>query len=89
MGKREMDDEQRERMREVKRFTVRGLLWNSAFLAAAIALGVHVYDDWTAYLFWGLVNLVMTVVVFVSHWRYIRRGPFPRLPANLRDEARR
>lgn len=87
MGKREMDDEQRERMRELKRSTSRGVLTGVAFLVLAITAGVLLHDDWTAYLFLGVPSLVLTIVVFVSHWRYVRRGPFPRLPAGMRDGA--
>ncbi|WP_139190887.1 hypothetical protein [Actinokineospora iranica] len=80
MGKREMDDEQRERMDDLKRLTWRGVLTGGTFLVFAIVAGVFLLDDWTAFLFWGSLTLVLTIVVFVSQWRYIRRGPFPRLP---------
>lgn len=85
MGKREMDDEQRERMHDLKRSTWRGVLTGGAFLVFAIVVGVFLRDDWTAFLSWGSLILVPTIVVFVSHWRYIRRGPFPRLPVSMRD----
>ncbi|WP_157367936.1 hypothetical protein [Alloactinosynnema sp. L-07] len=85
MGKREMDDEQRERMHDLKRLTWRGVLAGGVFLVFAIVAGVFLLDDWTAFLFWGSLNLVLTMVVFVSQWRYIRRGPFPRLPVSVRD----
>ncbi|MGW0516159.1 hypothetical protein [Crossiella sp. NPDC003009] len=85
MGKREMDDEQRERMHDLKRMTWRGGLTGGAVLVFAIVAGVLLHDDWTAFLFAGSLSLVLTTVVFVSHWRYIRRGPFPRLPSNMRD----
>ncbi|MCP2197837.1 hypothetical protein LX90_001511 [Lentzea flava] len=79
-----MDDEQRARMRDLKRTTWRGVATGVVTLALAIVTGVVLRDDWTAYLFFGSAGLVMTIVVFVSHWRYIRRGPFPRLPASMR-----
>ena len=80
-----MDDEQRERMHYLKRLTWRELLTGGAFLVFAIVAGVFLLDDWTAFLFWGSMSLVLTIVVFVSQWRYIRRGPFPRLPVSMRD----
>lgn len=80
MGKREMDDEQRERMHDLKRLTWRGVLTGSTFLVFAIVTGLFLLGDWTASLFWGALSLVSTIVVFVSQWRYIRRGPFPGCP---------
>lgn len=80
-----MDDEQRERMHDLRRLTWRGVLTGGAFLVVAILAGVFLLDDWTALLFWGSLSLVLTIVVFVSQWRYIRRGPFPRLPVSMRD----
>ncbi len=85
VGNREMDDEQRERMHDLKRSTWRGVLTGSAFLVFAILAGTFLLDDWTALLFLGTTSLALTIVVFVSHWRYIRRGPFPRLPVSMRD----
>ncbi|MFB9904199.1 hypothetical protein [Allokutzneria oryzae] len=82
-----MDDEQRERMHDLKRLTWRGVLTGGAFLAFAIVAGVFLRDDWTAFLFSGSLSLVLTIVVFVSQWRYIRRGPFPRLPVSKRDST--
>lgn len=82
-----MDDEQRERMHDLKRSTWRGVLTGCAFLVFAIVAGMFLLDDWTAFLFLGTTSLVLTIVMFVSHWRYIRRGPFPRLPASLRDRT--
>ncbi|SFR11723.1 hypothetical protein SAMN04488564_103639 [Lentzea waywayandensis] len=80
-----MDDEQRDRMHDLKRLTWRGVLTGGAVLVFAIVAGVLLLNDWTAFLFWGSLSLVLTIVVFVSQWCYIRRGPFPRLPANMRD----
>lgn len=85
VGKRGMDDEQRERMHDLKRSTWRGVLTGGAFLVFAIVAGVFLLDDWTAFLFPGTTSLVLTIVMSVSHWRYIRRGPFPRLPVSMRD----
>ena len=82
-----MDDEQRERMRDLKRMTWREVLGGGTFLVFAIVAGVFLRDDWTAFLFWGSLSLLLTIVVFVSQWRYIRRGPFPRLPVSMRDGA--
>ncbi|MCE7010240.1 hypothetical protein LWC34_46670 [Kibdelosporangium philippinense] len=87
MGKREMDDEQRERMHALKLLTWRGVVIGGAILGAAIVAGMVLDDDWTAYLVSGSLSLVLTVITFVSHWRYIRRGPFPRLPASMRDRT--
>lgn len=87
MGKRGMDDEQRNRMRDLKRFTWQGVLISGAFLGLAIGAGMFLFEDWTAFLLWGSLNLVLTIVIFVSQWRYIRRGPFPRLPASMRDDT--
>ncbi|GAA3462596.1 hypothetical protein ACFFSW_24505 [Saccharothrix longispora] len=80
-----MDDEQRERMHDLKWSTRQGVLTGGAFLVFSIAAGMFLRDDWTAFLFSGTTSLVLTTVVFVSHWRYIRRGPFPRLPVSMRD----
>lgn len=80
-----MDDEQRERMHDLKRLTWRGVLTGGAFLVFAIVAGVFLFEDWTVFVLSGSLSLVLTVVVFVSQWRYIRRGPFPRLPVSLRD----
>jgi hypothetical protein len=80
-----MDDEQRERIHDLKRSTWQGVLTGCAFLVFAILAGMFLLDDWTAFLFLGTTSLVLTIVMFVSHWRYIRRGPFPRLPASMRD----
>jgi hypothetical protein len=85
MGKREMDAEQRERMHDLKRSTWRAVLTGGAILVFSILGGVALRDDWTAFLVTGSLSLTVTVVVFVSHWRYIRRGPFPRLPVSMRD----
>ncbi|MCE6995981.1 hypothetical protein LZG04_14380 [Saccharothrix sp. S26] len=83
VGKREMDDEQRERMRVLKRLTWRGLVTGGVFLVCAIVGGVLLRDDWTAWLHLASLSLVPTLITFVSQWRYIRRGPFPRLPASM------
>lgn len=82
-----MDDEQRERMRDLKRSTWQGVLTGGAVLVFAIVAGGFLRDDWTAFLLLGTTSLVLTTVMFVSHWRYIRRGPFPRLPVSLRDDT--
>lgn len=87
VGKREMDDEQRERMHDLKRLTWRGVLTGGALLVFGIVAGVFLRDDWTALLFGGSLSLVLTIVVFVSQWRYIRRGPFPRLPVGMGDDT--
>lgn len=81
-----MDAEQRGRLRELKRWTWQGVLISGAFLLLALVVGRFLFDDWTALLLWGSLNLMLTIVVFVGQWRYIRRGPFPRLPASMRDE---
>ncbi|MEV6907276.1 hypothetical protein [Amycolatopsis sp. NPDC051071] len=81
----ELDDEQRERIHDLKRLTWRGVLIGGAVLVFAIVAGVFLSDDWTAFLVTGSVSLVLTIVVFLSQWRYLRRGPFPRLPAGMRD----
>ncbi|MFD5830743.1 hypothetical protein [Lentzea sp. NPDC060358] len=86
MRKREMDDEQRERMRDLKRVTWHGVLTGGALLVLALLAGAFLFDDWTALLLWGTTSLVLTIVVFISQWRYLRRGPFPRLPANMRQD---
>ncbi|WHT22673.1 hypothetical protein N8J89_16885 [Crossiella sp. CA-258035] len=85
MGRREMDDEQRERMRDLKQLTWRGVLTGGALLVFAIVVGMFLRENWTTFLVTGSLSLVMTIVVFVSQWRYIRRGPFPRLPASMRE----
>jgi hypothetical protein len=87
VGKRELDDEQRERMHDLKRSTRREVLAGGAFLVFAIAAGVFLCNDWTTFLFWGSLSLLLTVVAFVSQWRYIRREPFPRLPAGMREST--
>ncbi|MCO1579115.1 hypothetical protein M8C13_25525 [Crossiella sp. SN42] len=87
MGKREMDDEQRERMHDLKRLTRRGVLTGGAVLVFAIVAGVFLFEDWTTLLASGSLGLGVTIVVFVSQWRYIRRGPFPRLPASMREST--
>lgn len=87
VGKRELDDEQRERMHDLKRFTRKEALFGGAFLVAAIVVGVLLRDDWTALLIGGSLSLVVTIVMFVSQWRYIRRGPFPRLPVIMRSKS--
>lgn len=80
-----MDDEQRERMHALKRLTWRGVLTGGVFLVLSVIAGMLLRDDWAAFLFWGSLSLALTIVVFVSQWRYIRRGPFPRLPVSIRD----
>jgi hypothetical protein len=85
VGKREMDDEQRERMHDLKRWTWWGVLIGGAQLVLAIVAGVFLRDDWSAFLYAGSLFLVLTIVMFVSQWRYIRRGPFPRLPVIMGD----
>ncbi|MFI6303176.1 hypothetical protein ACIBCH_14995 [Amycolatopsis thailandensis] len=80
-----MDDEQRERMHDLKRTTWRGVLTGGAVLVFTIVAGVVLSDDWKAYLVVGSSGLALTILVFLSQWRYIRRGPFPRLPAGMRD----
>ena len=85
VGKREMDEDQRGRLRELKRWTWWGVLISGAFLVLTLVVGRFAFDDWTALLLWGSLNLVLTIVILVAQWRYIRRGPFPRLPASMRD----
>jgi hypothetical protein len=80
-----MDDEQRERMHGLKRSVRREVLAGGAFLALAITVGVFLHDDWTMFLFWGSLILLPPLVAFVSQWRYLRRGPFPRLPDGVRE----
>jgi hypothetical protein len=82
-----MDGEQRERLRDLRRLTWRGVLTGGAVLVFAIVAGVCLSDDWAAFLVAGSVGLVLTIVVFFSQWRYIRRGPFPRLPASMREDV--
>jgi 4-hydroxybenzoate polyprenyltransferase len=82
-----MDDEQRERMHDLKRLTWWGVLIGGAHLVIAIVAGVFLRDDWSAFLFAGSLFLVLTIVMFVSQWRYIRRGPFPRLPVGMGDDT--
>ncbi|SEP82655.1 hypothetical protein SAMN05216188_101610 [Lentzea xinjiangensis] len=86
MGKREMDDEQRERMRDLNRIGRQTLPYSGGFVVFAVLAGVFVYDDWTALLWWVLADLAVTGVMFFAQWRYIRRGPFPRLPASMRED---
>lgn len=83
-----MDDQQRERAHDLKRLTWQGVLTGGASLVVAIVAGAFLVDDWTAFLAVGSWGLAVTIVVFVSQWRYIRRGPFPRLPASMRDGAK-
>ena len=85
MGKRELDDEQRERMHDLKRSVRRELPVGGAILVLAIAAGLFLHDDWTTFLIWGSLSLLPPLVAFVSQWRYIRRGPFPRLPDGMRE----
>ncbi|PWK89569.1 hypothetical protein C8D88_102844 [Lentzea atacamensis] len=56
------------------------MLTGGAVLVFAIIAGVFLLDDWTAFLSWGSLSLVLTIVVFVSQWHYIRRGPSPGCP---------
>ena len=83
-----MDDEQRMRMRDLKRLTRWEMLTAGAILAAAIAVGAFLFDDWTRFLATGSMALAVATLIFVSNWRYIRRGPFPRLPASMRERER-
>jgi hypothetical protein len=85
-----MDDEQRERMQALKRAAWRTAAFGAAFFAFSIGLGIVGFGDWTRYLLMGAIMVVAPdVFVLVSNWRYIRRGPFPRLPASMRDERPR
>lgn len=84
-----MDDEQRERMKALKGLAWRMAVFGAAFFAVSIGVGIVVFDDWTRYLLMGAIMLVVpNVLMLVSNWRYIRRGPFPRLPASMRDDER-
>lgn len=83
-----MDGEQRERMRDLKRWAWRAVPTGGALVVFLIAAGIFLRDDWTAFLLGGLPGLVLAIAILVSHWRYIRRGPFPRLPASMREGRR-
>ncbi|MFI6094237.1 hypothetical protein ACIA8G_01690 [Lentzea sp. NPDC051213] len=85
MRKRDWDDEQHERMRDLRWLTGRTLLFGVPFVVATIVAGVLLRDGWTSLLLPASPGLAVIVIGTISNWLYIRRAPFPRLPESLRD----
>ncbi|MGW6449308.1 hypothetical protein [Lentzea sp. NPDC055074] len=76
MGNSEMDDSRRERLRVLKQTAWQLVLFICAALAVAVVLGVVLADDWSRYVPWGTLVVVVlgSAVVFAVLWRRIRRG---------------
>ncbi|WP_156754644.1 hypothetical protein [Actinokineospora pegani] len=80
-----MDDEQRTRMADVRKHALIGLGWTAAFTVVAVVVALVTDRHWTALLHGPGSLLLMLVIYVIGSYRYIRRGPFPRLPAIRRD----
>ncbi|WP_424183561.1 hypothetical protein ACOBQX_16355 [Actinokineospora sp. G85] len=80
-----MDDEQRERLADLRRTASRGVAWTAALAVFVVVVALVSGRAWTESL-WGPAGLLLLNAFYViSNYRYIKRGPFPRMPDLRRD----